>query len=161
MATNKLETLYRDFAAAPSIETTNPLLAEVRDYAYRLALRMRCPEPDEAAQNAAVCVWNRIHKFRGDSKFQTWAHATIRGSILDSISAWRRRAEIESINNDEDDEACIDAPPSPHRTPMRDYASLAPDMRHIATMLTQGYTQDEVAAAVGTSVRTLRRRILE
>lgn len=63
-------------------------------------------EAEDAAQEAFLKVFDKIHTFREDSSFSTWFYTVLNNICLDALRRRSRRADTVSINqsNDTEDE---------------------------------------------------------
>lgn len=68
--------------------------------AYNLALRLTGNHADasDAAQEALVRVYTRLHNFRGDSAFSTWLFRVVTNTCLDEL---RRRGRVRCASLDD------------------------------------------------------------
>ena len=62
---------------------------------YGLCLRMtgNPSEAEDCTQEAFIQVWNKLEKFRGDSKFATWVHRVAVNSVLGRMRKSRREQD--------------------------------------------------------------------
>jgi RNA polymerase sigma-70 factor (ECF subfamily) len=65
------------------------------DKVYGLCLRMtgNPSEAEDCTQEAFIQVWNKLEKFRGDSKFATWVHRVAVNSVLGRMRKSRREQD--------------------------------------------------------------------
>lgn len=102
----RLNALYAQYAADPNEANLNDLLKDLRNYARRIligagfGLRL---DITETVQLGVIKVWQNLTKFRGTSKFSSWAHRVIKNTALDEIRKLDRRKEVELPDGDEGD----------------------------------------------------------
>ena len=59
-------------------------------------------EAEDAAQEAFLKVFDKIHTFREDSSFSTWFYTVLNNICLDALRKRSRRADTVSINQSDD-----------------------------------------------------------
>lgn len=59
-------------------------------------------EAEDAAQEAFLKVFDKIHTFREDSSFSTWFYTVLNNICLDALRKRSRRAETVSIHQSDD-----------------------------------------------------------
>lgn len=134
------------------------------DRIWRLTCRMTGDEAlaEDLTQEAFVRAFDRLDSFRGDASFGTWLHAVAVSVTLNALPKHRRRGDHESAREDLSDlpAAVPAADPGLERDLDRAVASL--DDRHRLVFVMhdlEGYTHQEIAAAMGTPVGTAKARL--
>jgi RNA polymerase sigma-70 factor (ECF subfamily) len=71
------------------------LFARVQHDLFKVAVRITRneSEAEEAMQNALLLIFRKIHHFRGDAQFTTWAHRIAVTSALQILRKKRRRPQ--------------------------------------------------------------------
>lgn len=85
---SKLDALYAAYAANPSKESLNALLADAVKYAKRVLAQRgyaRVVDVDEVAQITTIKLWTCIGDFDGRCKFRSWFHRIVVNAALDKI----------------------------------------------------------------------------
>ena len=143
---------------------------------YNLAYRVMGNHADasDAAQEALVRVYTRLHNFRGDSAFSTWLFRVVTNTCLDEL---RRRGRLRHTSLDTPlptDEGEVPRQPvtegdSPiERAEVRErqdavrraISRLPEDYRIVVVMRDlQDYSYHEIAAILGTSLGTVKSRL--
>lgn len=144
--------------------------------AYNLAFRLTGNHADasDAAQEALVRVYTRLHNFRGDSAFSTWLFRVVTNTCLDEL---RRRGRIRCTSLDDPmpgDEGAVprqtvDEAESPvdaaersevQAVVQRAIGRLPEDYRVVIVMRDlQDLSYHEIAGELGTSVGTIKSRL--
>ena len=150
MTGHELDQAYAAYVATQD-SAQDALLAVVRRYVDRVAwphLRDR----DDIIQQVTISVWQSLSRYRGKSKFSTWLYHVVRNRLQNS----RRGKHLDQLPEGHEPVA---SSYSTIEQSFRDCRNLPKDIQRIANMLTRGYTLNEIAAAQGCSVKTLRRKI--
>jgi RNA polymerase sigma-70 factor (ECF subfamily) len=145
---------------------------------YRAALAaLRSPaDAEDAAQDAFLLAYRRLHSFRGDASFKTWLltitwHQAInrRRSLA---SAWRRMVTPKAEEETDAALAAIAAGgPSPEDAAAQDQlrrgirdaiGALTPKLRDALLLAQAGdYTYEEIGAMLDAPVGTIKWRVSE
>ncbi|HEY8346169.1 MAG TPA: sigma-70 family RNA polymerase sigma factor [Symbiobacteriaceae bacterium] len=143
---------------------------------YNLAFRLMGNHADasDAAQEALVRVYMRLHKFRGDAAFSTWLFRVVTNTCLDEL---RRRERLQHLSLDEP--LTTEDGPLPRQS-MVDTASplelvergelqeavqrainrLPADYRAVVVLRDiQDYSYQQIAYCLGTSLGTVKSRL--
>jgi RNA polymerase sigma-70 factor (ECF subfamily) len=143
---------------------------------YNLAYRLMGNHADasDAAQEALVRVYTRLHNFRGDSAFSTWLFRVVTNTCLDEL---RRRGRVRHASLDEslptDDGALPRQPVHEAETPVesaerrevqaavqRAINRLPAEYRIVVVMRDiQDYSYHEIAVILDTSLGTVKSRL--
>ncbi|HWI65621.1 MAG TPA: sigma-70 family RNA polymerase sigma factor [Symbiobacteriaceae bacterium] len=143
---------------------------------YNLAFRLMGNHADasDAAQEALVRVYTRLHNFRGDSAFSTWLFRVATNTCLDEL---RRRGRLRYASLDTplttDDGALprqpLDEGDSPtERAERREIQAAVqrainrlPDEYRVVVVMRDlhDYSYHEIAALLGTSLGTIKSRL--
>ena len=132
------------------------------DKVYGLCLRMtgNPSEAEDCTQEAFIQVWNKLEKFRGDSKFATWVHRVAVNSVLGRMRKSRReqdriravsdiapaRASIGDSGGLQDMEVAINELPS--------------GARHVFVLhAVYGYSHDETGNMLGIATGTSKAQL--
>lgn len=143
---------------------------------YNLAFRLMGNHADasDAAQEALVRVYTRIHKFRGDAAFSTWLFRVVTNTCLDEL---RRRGRLNHASLDEP--GSIEAVLVPQQglvaygnpveqaergevqeAVQRAINRLPDDYRVVVVMRDiQDYSYQQIALYLGTSLGTVKSRL--
>lgn len=152
------------------------LISRYERKTYNLAYRLMGNHADasDAAQEALVRVYTRIHNFRGDSAFSTWLFRVVTNTCLDEL---RRRGRLRHASLDTPlptDEGTLSRhAPLEEDTPteraerqevqaavQRAIARLPEDYRLVVVMRDlHDYSYHEIAAILGTSLGTIKSRL--
>jgi RNA polymerase sigma-70 factor (ECF subfamily) len=133
---------------------------------YNLALRMTGREEDarDATQDAFLTALRKLSSFRGEAAFTTWLHRVTVNACYDLLRKRQRAPLLERG----DDLPGYEPPPAPDHA---DETSLSIDVQRAlmavpedfrAVMIlhdVQDLPQDEVAAALGIPVGTVKSRL--
>lgn len=131
---------------------------------WRLVYRMTGDEAlaEDLVQDAFVRAFDRLGSFRGDAAFGTWLHSIAVSVTLNGLQRRRRRREHES---EREDLATLPAAAPAARPDLRrdlDRAVAGLDDPHRCVFIMhdlEGYTHEEIAAAMGTPVGTAKARL--
>ena len=152
------------------------LISRYERKTYNLAYRLMGNHADasDAAQEALVRVYTRIHNFRGDSAFSTWLFRVVTNTCLDEL---RRRGRLRHASLDTPlptDEGALprqtllelDTPTERaerqevQAAVQRAIARLPEDYRVVVVMRDlHEYSYHEIAAILGTSLGTIKSRL--
>jgi RNA polymerase sigma-70 factor (ECF subfamily) len=133
------------------------------DRVYRLAYRMTGDgdRAQEFTQDAFVRVFEKLHTYRGDAAFSTWVHAIATSVVLNGLRRMKRFKR-------ETDLEAAEAVATPGRTAEPDLKerlrraidALADGYRAVFVMHdVEGYTHEEIAAALGIEVGTSKAQL--
>jgi RNA polymerase sigma-70 factor (ECF subfamily) len=144
---------------------------------YNLSYRLMGNHADasDAAQEALVRIYTRLHNFRGDSAFSTWLFRVVTNTCLDEL---RRRGRLRHTSLDDPlpteegalpRQAFLDELESPiERAERREIQAavhrainrLPDDYRVVVVMRDlHDYSYQEIAAILGTSLGTVKSRL--
>ncbi|MBU2501615.1 RNA polymerase sigma factor [bacterium] len=134
------------------------------DRVYRLAFRMTgdAALAEDLTQDTFIRAFDRLEDFRSDGPFGAWLHR-IATSVI--CSALRKRKRIMDFETARDDLAHLsgtgpDLDPDLSRRLDRAVTQLDDDQRLVLVMHdVEGYTHQEIAAAMGTPVGTAKARL--
>ncbi|RMH13620.1 MAG: sigma-70 family RNA polymerase sigma factor [Gemmatimonadetes bacterium] len=129
---------------------------------HSLARRMAGPgRADDLTQDVFLRAWDKLPSFRGEARFETWLHRLAVNLILTVRARDRRRAERE-----------VERPVALESAPARaappgwalDFeaalAALPARARRVFVLYDiEGYTHEEIAAAMGISVGTSKSQL--
>lgn len=152
------------------------LIARYERRTYNLAYRLMGNHADasDAAQEALVRICVRLDNFRGDSAFSTWLFRVVTNTCLDEL---RRRGRLRHASLDEAlplEEGAVlrqatDTGEGPVEYAERQEVQAAvqrainrlPDEYRVVIILRdlQGLTYQEIAAALGTTLGTIKSRL--
>lgn len=151
------------------------LVLENQRQVYNLALKMTGNEEDayDISQEAFVKAFKNLSAFRGDSKFSVWLYRLTSNLCLDFLRSRKRRAAVStSYIDDEDKEQELSIPDerfSPEtvlekaelrRSINAALDTLPDDYRQIIVLREMnGLSYDEIAAALGLELGTVKSRI--
>lgn len=152
------------------------LIGRYERKAYHLAFRLMGNHADasDAAQEALVRVYTRLHNFRGDSAFSTWLFRVVTNTCLDELRR-RRRIRLASLDdpllNEEgflprqaaqDSDGPVDvAERHELQWMVRQAVHRLPDDYRTVVVLRdlQDLSYYEIAQVLGTSVGTIKSRL--
>jgi RNA polymerase sigma-70 factor, ECF subfamily len=143
---------------------------------YNLAYRLMGNHADasDAAQEALVRVYTRLHNFRGDSAFSTWLFRVVTNTCLDEL---RRRGRLRhaSLDNplpaeegalprqttDEGDGPTERAERREVQAAVRRAINRLPDEYRVVVVMRDLHdlSYHEIAAVLGTSLGTIKSRL--
>ena len=134
------------------------------DRIYRLACRLTgdAALAEDLTQDIFIRAFDRLEDFRGEGPFGGWLHR-IATSVI--FSALRRRKRVQAHEDSQEDLCRFAAPqaaPDPYlkRRLERAVASLDETHRLVFVMHdVEGYTHQEIAAAMDTPVGTAKARL--
>jgi len=171
-----VDALVRD-AQNGSEAAFNRLVAVFNGLVYNLAYRMagNANDAEELTQAAFVRLFRALKQYRWRSKFSTWLYALAVNSHRSGLRRIRRIASREVLRFDRRDEAdtpcreAVDPRQGPDGSVMDSellarieavIAGLKPAYSTVIALRDmQGLTYDEIAAAVGCSVGTVKSRL--
>lgn len=85
-------------------EAFSQIYNHYRPKGFKLALGiLRCPNlAEHAYQDAMVSLWTKKNKFRGDARFETYAHKVVKNCALmiqrKEIAMAKRKLELQTIS---------------------------------------------------------------
>jgi RNA polymerase sigma-70 factor (ECF subfamily) len=128
---------------------------------YALALRMAGPRvADELAQDVFVRVWQKLALFRGESAFSTWLHRLAVNVIVEHFR--RENLARQRMTTD----LALDVTPARSSSPtaklgLEAALELLPDgARRVFVLFdVEGYTHQEIASLLGTTVGTSKSQL--
>ena len=134
------------------------------DKVYRLAWRMAgdATQAEDLTQDAFIRAFDRLADFRGDAPFGAWLHRVAASVIL---SALRKRKRVQSVESLRDDlEPLGAAVPETDHDLKRRLASAVDGLYDPHRMVfvmhdMEGFTHQEIAAAMDTPVGTAKARL--
>jgi len=128
----------------------------------------------DVAQEAFVCAYRALGKFRGAARFSTWLYRIVYNLCLDELNRRRRRSAEHSLDNfyAADDSPMLDVPdPNPdpaeevavrllQREIRRAVARLSPTHRAVLVMYDlQGLSYEEIAEVLRCPLGTVKSRL--
>jgi RNA polymerase sigma-70 factor (ECF subfamily) len=153
-------TLDGDEAAARTLYDENV------DRVFRLCYRMAGDEElaRELAQESFIRAFQRLHQFRGDAALSTWLHSITVSVVLNGL---RKHKRIRSRELDMDELPAAPVPPRQKRADpdLRERLHRAidalPDIYRSVFVMhdVEGYTHDEIGAALGVANGTSKARL--
>jgi len=142
------------------------------DRAYNISYRILGNNEDalDVVQDAFVTLFNKIDKFRGDSRFFTWFYRIV---VNLSIDKRRKRASIPFVSNNETDGLISNLPDekcdSIEKFAMREYletniqacfSNLNPNLRVVTVLrYVEGLSYLEIAETLECSIGTVKSRL--
>ena len=92
------------------IHAFNEVIVFYEKQVFNLALRMikNREDAEEVAQDSFVKAYKRIRSFKGNSKFSTWLYRITYNNCLNKISANKRLAYTEELEDDKMGNSLID-----------------------------------------------------
>jgi RNA polymerase sigma-70 factor (ECF subfamily) len=156
------------------LQAFNMLVEHYQHRLYALAYRM-LGDPEAAAdatQDAFLAVYRNIRRYRGGS-FIAWLLRIATNACYDQLRARKRRPQIslDAVETDADEapRQFTDSGESPDERILRDELAREierrlqelPDDQRLAVILSdiQGYSYDEIAAATGWPLGTVKSRL--
>lgn len=131
---------------------------------WRLVYRMTGDETlaEDLVQDAFVRAFDRLDTFRGDASFGTWIHTIAVSVTLNGLRQRKRRRDHETEH--EDMSTLPAAAPADHPGLRRDLdraVAVLDDPHRLVFVMhdLEGYTHEEIAAAMGTPVGTAKARL--
>ena len=134
------------------------------DRIYRLAWRMAgdATQAEDLTQDTFIRAFDRLADYRGDAPFGAWLHRVATSVIL---SALRRRKRVQSVESLRDDlEPLGPAVPAADHDLKRRLATAVDGLDEPHRMVfvmhdMEGFTHQEIAAAMDTPVGTAKARL--
>jgi RNA polymerase sigma-70 factor (ECF subfamily) len=134
------------------------------DRVYRLAYRMTgdAEAAEDAVQDTFIRTFDRLGDFRGEGAFGGWLHRIATTVILGHL---RRRRRVLRVETPHEDVAALPGRTAPRDPDLRrriDGAVAHLDDNHRLVFVMhdmEGYTHQEIAAAMGTPVGTAKARL--
>ena len=159
---------------AGDLQAFNMLVEHYQNRLYALAYRM-LGDPEAAAdatQDAFLAAYRNIRRYRGGS-FIAWLLRIATNACYDQLRARKRRPQIslDAVEPDADEapRQFTDSGESPDERILRDELAREierrlqelPDDQRLAVILSdiQGYSYDEIAAATGWPLGTVKSRL--
>jgi RNA polymerase sigma-70 factor (ECF subfamily) len=134
------------------------------DRVFRLAYRMTgdATQAEDLTQDTFIRAFDRLDGYRGESAFAGWLHRVATSIILTALQKRKRLQSVESLRED-----MADLPregkaedPDLRRTIDRAVSGLEDNQRLVFVMHEmEGYSHQEIAAAMGTPVGTAKARL--
>jgi RNA polymerase sigma-70 factor, ECF subfamily len=128
---------------------------------YALALRMAGPRvADELTQDVFVRVWQKLSLFRGESAFTTWLHRLAVNVIVEHFRRENLLKQRVTTDLALDFAPAISASPTA-RIGLEAALELLPDGARRVFVLydVEGYTHQEIASLLGTTVGTSKSQL--
>lgn len=140
---------------------------------------IRNESANDVTQEVFIRVWQKIGKFKGDSKFQTWLFRIVQNAKIDYFRRVYTKASFKFVEPDLDNlesEICSDAPTVPYRSIVSDierheelalkmqkinkaFESLSPKYKDVLVKKNvDGLTFQEIADAEGIPLNTALSR---
>ncbi len=160
---------------AGDVQAFNRLVIAHQQAAYNLAFRMLRDQDAaaDATQDAFLAAFTRIHQFRGGS-FKAWLLRIVLNLVYDQLRRAQRHPmeSLETSTHDEEDAPVlqiVNGSPTPEEVALSrelracleaGLQTLSPEQR--ATVILsdlQGMSYEEVAAATGASLGTVKSRL--
>ena len=134
------------------------------DRIFRLAYRMAgdATQAEDLTQDAFIRAFDRLADYRGDAPFGAWLHRVAVSVIL---SALRRRKRVQTVESLRDDLEPLGAAAAPADPDLKRRLATAVDglddpHRMVFVMHDmEGFTHQEIAAAMDTPVGTAKARL--
>lgn len=136
------------------------------DRVFRLCYRMAGDEDlaKELTQESFIRAFERLHQFRGDAALSTWLHSI---TVSVTLNGLRKRKRIRSRELDMEELPPEPVPPRRKRADpdLRERLHQAieglPDIYRLVFVMhdVEGYTHDEIGAALGVASGTSKARL--
>lgn len=131
---------------------------------WRLAFRMtgEAAQAEDAVQDTFIRAFDRLGDYRGEGPVAGWLHRIATTVVLGHL---RRRKRLQSHELPHEDLAALPGgapPPDPDLRRRLDRAVASLDENHRLVFVMhdlEGYTHQEIAAAMGTPVGTAKARL--
>jgi RNA polymerase sigma-70 factor (ECF subfamily) len=173
-----LDELLVERAKRGDVQAFEQLISQYEKKVFNTAYRLTGNYEDAAdvAQEAFLRAYSSIPEFRGDSSFATWLFRIVHNACLDELRK-RKRQRASSLDETvagEDGEmdrqlAVADASDGPEqalervevqRTVQESISALDEEYRIVVVMRDiQGYSYNEIAAALGINLGTVKSRL--
>lgn len=151
------------------------LITDCADRTWALALRMMKDPQDaeDAVQDAMIKAWRALPGFKGECRFATWVFRLTYNTCLDALRR-RQRGQVLSLTREDEDDGerqaeVPDPSPGPEEALLakeraeilrREMEKLSDKLRAPLVMRELGgCSYEEIAAALGLSVGTVKSRI--
>ena len=134
-------------------------------------------EADDAAQDACVIAFERLHTFRGDASFKTWLLTIVWHQAINrrrSLTRWFKRTVAPASRQDDADQiwtSVASAEDSPEqrmattelrRAIVTEIRQLSRTLRDALLLAQSGeYTYEEIGAMLGAPTGTIKWRVSE
>jgi RNA polymerase sigma-70 factor (ECF subfamily) len=134
------------------------------DRVYRLAFRFAGDDDlaRDFTQDTFVRAFERLHEFRGESRFSTWLHAIAVSVALNGMRQIKRLRQRETDLEDGHDVAAVkrEAEPDLKRRLAEAIDGLAEGYRTVFVMHdVEGYTHEEIGAVLGIEPGTSKAQL--
>jgi len=134
------------------------------DRVFRLAYRMTgdATQAEDLTQDTFIRAFDRLADYRGESAFGGWLHRVATSVILTALQKRKRLQSVESLHEDMSNLPGTGRAEDPdlRRTLNRAVSELDDDQRLVFVMHEmEGYSHQEIAAAMGTPVGTAKARL--
>jgi len=134
------------------------------DRVFRLAYRMTgdATQAEDLTQETFIRAFDRLADYRGESAFGGWLHRVATSVILTALQKRKRLQNVETLREDmtELPSASQAEDPDLRRTLERAVSALDDNQRLVFVMHEiEGYSHQEIAAAMGTPVGTAKARL--
>jgi RNA polymerase sigma-70 factor, ECF subfamily len=134
------------------------------DRVYRLAFRL-AGDADAArdfTQDTFIRAFERLHEFRGESRFSTWLHALAVSVGLNGLRRASRRGRFETRLEEGQDVAGPGREAEPDlKRRLAAAIDALPEGYHTVFVMhdVEGYTHEEIGAALGVEVGTSKAQL--
>lgn len=134
------------------------------DRVYRLAFRL-AGDADAArdfTQDTFIRAFERLHEFRGESRFATWVHSLAVSVALNGLRRASRRRRFETRLEDGQDVARPGREAEPDlKRRLAAAIDALPEGYHTVFVMhdVEGYTHEEIGAALGVEVGTSKAQL--
>jgi RNA polymerase sigma-70 factor (ECF subfamily) len=134
------------------------------DRVYRLAFRL-AGDADAArdfTQDTFIRAFERLHEFRGESRFATWLHSLAVSVALNGLRRASRRRRFETRLEDGQDAARPGREAEPDlKRRLAAAIDALPEGYHTVFVMhdVEGYTHEEIGAALGVEVGTSKAQL--
>lgn len=168
------EAAWIEASKAGDVQAFNRLVIAHQQAAYDLAFRMLRDEDaaSDATQDAFLAAYSHLHQFRGGS-FKAWLLRIVLNQVYDRLRRMRRHPTESLDSMTYDDEAPVlqltSGDPTPEEAALSHelmacievgLRTLGPDQQAAVILCdVQGMSYEEVAAATGASLGTVKSRL--
>ena len=132
------------------------------DKIYGLCLRMtgNVAEAEDCAQEAFIQAWNKLDRFRGDSKFATWLHRIAVNAVLGRMRKSKREQDrIQVVTQQVSSPASV-ADDGELRDLSDAIDRLPEGARHVFVLYAvYGYSHDEASTMLGIAPGTSKAQL--